>query len=90
MNKNEYNKYYKKGGTYVIPIEIFDELFNELERLNKARKTDIKYNKYLQKKIIRLNNIIKELEKWLNDRSEFSNFSVIIDKLQELKGEKND
>ena len=34
MNKNDYDKYYKKGGTYVIPVEIFDELFDEVEGLN--------------------------------------------------------
>ena len=34
MNKSDYDKYYKKGGTYVIPVEIFNELFDELERLN--------------------------------------------------------
>ena len=37
--------------------------------------------------IERLNNIINELEKWLYERSEFTNFGVIIDKLQELKGD---
>lgn len=67
MNKSDYDKYYKKGGTYVIPVEVFNELFDELERLNKARKFDIEYNKYLQKGIIRLNNIINELKKYIED-----------------------
>lgn len=31
MNKSDYDKYYKKGGTYVIPVELFNELFDELE-----------------------------------------------------------
>lgn len=34
MNKSDYDKYYKKGGTYVIPVEVFNELFDELERLS--------------------------------------------------------
>lgn len=34
MNKSDYDKYYKKGGTYVIPVELFNELYDELERLN--------------------------------------------------------
>ena len=38
------------------------ELLEEIERLNKARKIDIEYSKYLQKEIIRLNNIIKNVE----------------------------
>ena len=94
MNKSDYDKYYKQGGTYELPIEVFNELMDRLEeqedmlskyrhlqttgidelmgenkRLNKARKTDIEYNKYLQKEIIRLNNIINELER-LNKENE--------------------
>ena len=38
MNKSDYDKYYKKGGTYVIPVELFNELFDELERLNNILK----------------------------------------------------
>ncbi len=83
MNKSDYDKYYKKGGTYVIPVEIFNELFDELERLN---------------------NIINELEKelqedykiWMcNSRSNGKSVKFGIDvckthfynRLQELKGE---
>ena len=33
MNKEDYEKYYQKGGSYVIPIEIFNELFDEYECL---------------------------------------------------------
>ena len=32
MNKSDYDKYYKKGGTYVIPVEVFNELFDELDK----------------------------------------------------------
>ena len=38
------------------------------------------------KEIERLNNIINELEKYLNERSEYTNFGVILDKIKELKG----
>ena len=55
----------KDSGYKVIPIEEYENLKQEIERLN---------------------NIINELEKWLYERSEFTNFGVIIDKLQELKG----
>lgn len=37
------------------------KLEEEVERLNKARKFDIEYNKNLQKEIIRLNNIINTM-----------------------------
>lgn len=43
-------------------------------------------NQEKDKEIKRLNNIINELEKWLEERSEFTNFGEVLDKLQELKG----
>ena len=65
----------------------------EIERLNKAREIDIEYNKYLQKEIIRLNNIINELEKYINEEYIYDELgmkmfdaSTLQDKLQELKG----
>ena len=29
MNKKDYEKYYQTGGSYIIPIEIFNELFDD-------------------------------------------------------------
>ena len=57
MNKSDYNKYYKKGGTYVIPVEIFNDLCEELEEQERhIKEADFE--------IERLNNIInKALEK---------------------------
>lgn len=46
----------------------------------------IEIGKEAKKEIERLNNIINELEKWLYDRSEFTNFGAVIDKIKELKG----
>ena len=31
MNKQDYEQYWQKGGTYVIPVEIFNELFEDYE-----------------------------------------------------------
>lgn len=31
MKIEDYEKYYQKGGSYVIPTEVFNELFNEME-----------------------------------------------------------
>lgn len=33
MNREQYEKYYQKGGTYVIPVEIFNDLIGEKEHL---------------------------------------------------------
>lgn len=35
MNMSDYEQYYQKGGTYVLPIEIFNELFGEMESWKK-------------------------------------------------------
>lgn len=56
----------KDGLTQVKELkDKIHEQYIEIQELNKARKTDIEYNKYLQKEIISLNNIIKRLEKEL-------------------------
>ena len=31
MTDSDFEKYYQKGGTYVLPIEVFNELFGEME-----------------------------------------------------------
>ena len=59
MNKSDYDKYYKKGGTYVIPVEAFNELFDELERLS------INYEQALED-LDKKDNIINEIEKMFN------------------------
>lgn len=66
MNKSDYDKYYKKGGTYVIPVEIFNELFDELERLQKL--LDIEKNKRGQfdKNNQKLHSIIKEVREYVD------------------------
>lgn len=33
MNKSDYDVYHKKGGDYIIPVEVFNELFDEIEEL---------------------------------------------------------
>lgn len=107
---DEFMEYYKVVDTeniYSIGIEFvpifrvkqWEEYNNkdkEIERLNKARKFDIEYNKHLQKEIIRLNNIINELEKYINEEYIYDELGMKIfdasklqDKLQELKGSDN-
>lgn len=58
MTKSDYDKYYKKGGTYVIPIEIFNELFDELERLS------FNYEQALED-LDKKDNIIKEVREYI-------------------------
>ena len=48
MNKSDYDKYYKKGGTYVIPVEVFNDLCDEIERLNNIIN---EFNKLIENEI---------------------------------------
>ena len=58
----------KDGLTQVKELkDKIHEQYMEIQELNKARKTDIEYNKYLQKEIIRLNTIIEEAIKGIED-----------------------
>lgn len=68
MNKSDYDKYYKKGGTYVIPVELFNELYDELERLS------FNYEQVLED-LDRKDNIINELEKEIDNFDVFKEFS---------------
>ena len=38
MKIEDYEKYHQQGGTYVIPIEVFNELFGELENWKEENK----------------------------------------------------
>lgn len=48
MNKSDYDKYYKKGGTYVIPVEVFNELFDELDKKDNIINKAVEYIEYMQ------------------------------------------
>lgn len=66
MNKSDYDKYYKKGGSYVIPVELFNELFDEIERLSFNYKQALED---LDKK----DDIKNELENYIRARADDNN-----------------
>lgn len=55
MTDSDFEKYYQKGGTYVLPIEVFNELFGEMENWKKECK---------QKE-----NIIKEVREYVENEN---------------------
>ena len=62
MNKEDYFKYYIQGSDhYLIPKDIFDELFNEMSNWKEDTK---KYKEEIE----RLQNIINELEEYINKK----------------------
>lgn len=61
MKIEDYEKYYQKGGSYVIPTEVFNELFNELEAWKKqAKKVEMIRLNQTKKVFDTIANIIKE------------------------------
>lgn len=80
MNKEDYEKYYQKGGSYVIPVEAFNELFDDYECFKKdCQKYKEKIDK-LNKKLDEYRmNIVNgtpyiRLEVVLNQQKEFINY----------------
>lgn len=53
MNKQDYDKYYQQGGSYVIPVEIFNELFEDYECFKNDCK---KYKEVIDKAIEYIND----------------------------------
>ena len=48
-----YEQYHQKGGTYVIPVEIFDNLLDEKEELDKEKEELITFLKEEQDRLAR-------------------------------------
>ena len=59
MNKSDYDKYYQQGGSYVIPVEIFNELFEDYE----CFKNDCKKYKEEKEEWINLLDMFKNQQK---------------------------
>lgn len=56
MNKQDYDKYYQQGGSYVIPVEAFNELFEDYECFKNDCK---KHKEVIDKANKKLNNFIE-------------------------------
>ena len=81
MKLDDYEKYYQKGGSYVIPVEIFNELFNDYE----CFKNDYqKYKEVIDKAI----EYIEENKLNTNKISEMLCGSEVMTLLEILKGDK--
>ena len=64
MNKQDYDKYYQQGGTYVIPVEIFNELFEDYECFKNDCK---KYKEVIDKTKMRISAIIKKYQQKIDN-----------------------
>lgn len=80
MNKQDYDKYYQQGGSYVIPVEIFNELFEDYECFKNDCK---KYKEVIEKAINDIDLVIElikqqptEDDSWILDR--LNAFKIIL------------
>ena len=77
MNKEDYSKYYIQGSDhYLIPKDVFDELFDEMENWKEEAKE-------LKKQV---EEYEKELETWKKKYGEAIGFEINnLDKVKEKK-----
>lgn len=61
MNKKDYEKYYQTGGSYIIPVEIFNELFDEYEYFKNDCQKYKKIIDKLKKRLLDLSYLNDEL-----------------------------
>ena len=85
MNEEDFYKYYQKGGEYVIPIGIFNDLLGELEDL---QKENIELSHIVANKVISDYDIDTPLKKELGE----ANLKIVSleDALRCYKQEKED
>ena len=77
MNKQDYDKYYQQGSSYVIPVEIFNELFEDYECFKNDCK---KYKEVIFKIKMIISARIKEYQKKIDNEidmgSQGDNFKI--------------
>ncbi len=70
IKKEDYEQYWQKGGTYVMPIEVFNDLFYDIEQLQQEnynlKQIDEEHQK-LNGELRKENNILIEFEHWLEE-----------------------
>ena len=58
--------YWQKGGRYVIPTGIVNDLLGELEDLESENKHLLELQKYMDKQYEELESVIYEIRKYIN------------------------
>lgn len=83
MNKEDYNEYYIQGSDhYLIPRDIFEELFDEMSNWRDESK-QLKEIIEEVKRVLRCNNI--EVLKYYDEPSETGSYEIVtVDLLQIL------
>ena len=74
IKKEDYEQYWQKGGTYVMPIEVFNDLFYDIEQLKQKNNVLTEFEHWLEERIK-----METWDEWKDGLCE------CLDKLQELK-----
>ena len=68
MNKEDYGKYYIQGSDhYLIPKDVFDELFDEIEQLQQENQELKKENKILRENAEHNDKVVDKVN-WENQK----------------------
>ena len=90
MNKEEYFKYYIQGSDhYLIPKDIFDELFEEIEQLNKENKILRENAEHNDKVVDKFNWENQKLKKQLEEYKRLG-FEHLQDKCNQLENQQKE
>ena len=87
MNKKDYEKYYQTGGSYIIPVEIFNELFDDYECFKNDYQKHKEFINYLERTIEELecdDVDDEEMKGYLIQR--IDTFKEILSKYKEIIG----
>ena len=89
MNKEDYNKFYIQGSDhYLIPKDVFDELFDEMENWkeeNQKLKAELQLYKGVLKKEHEAIHRVNDLEKVIDEAIEYINDNLIISSILDGK-----
>ena len=74
----DYEQYWQKGGTYVLPVEVFNDLFYDIEQLKRENKELKKYcckrndcgGRIKENHKLTDSEVLTEFEKWLEEETE--------------------
>lgn len=87
MNKQDYEKYYQKGGSYIIPVEIFNELLDDYE----CFKNDCKKYKDNWNKLKEIAKNQSDFKLKIRNKELWFEVDELLSKMQELeKGDSNE
>lgn len=85
MKIEDYEQYHQKGGTYVMPVEVFNELFEEMESW-KEECLEYRKNENIEDQHQKLNGELRRENKHLQEQLDVA-LKDYDELLEKMKGE---